>query len=143
MIPIIKIPVKIPIAPRRSGFDRWFWESLERGIFETTHCSNCARISFPPRKHCPDCHNSEYELFELRGSGVLYTRTTVRMVPTRLIPFAPLSLGVVDLDEGVRVACALRDRDKPLRIGDRIQMVAMKFDDGVLFAAQAETQGSD
>jgi len=137
MIPVVRIPRNIPVAPRRSGFARWFWEGLEQGVFETTGCEGCGKISFPPRKDCPKCGSQNYRFHELSGKGVLYSRTLVRMTPTSLIPLAPLSLGVVDLDEGVRVACALLDRKTPLKIGERVQIAAMRFNDGVLFGAQS------
>lgn len=140
MIPIVRIPCNIPIPPRRSGFDRWFWEALERGALETTRCEDCGKISFPPRKDCPNCGSQKYRFFELSGRGALYSRTMVRMTPTRLVPLAPLSVGIVDLEEGVRIACALLDRNAPLKIGDEIQMAAMKFNDGVLFGALAASE---
>lgn len=137
MIPVVRIPRDMPIPPRRSGFARWFWEGLEQGVFETTQCEDCGKIAFPPRKDCSRCGAQNYRLFELSGRGILYSRTMVRMTPTRLVPLAPLSVGVVDLDEGVRIACALLDRDAPLKIGSRIQIASMKFNDGVLFGAQS------
>lgn len=143
MIPVIKIPRKIPIAPRRSAFTRWFWERLEQGVFETTECEACRKISFPPKQVCPRCHSDQFLFKELSGRGVVYTRTRVHMTPTRLIPLAPLSVGIVDLEEGVRVACTLLDRKVPLQIGDEIQMVSMKFKDGVLFGAQAAIMKGD
>lgn len=135
MIPIIKIPRPVPIPPRQSGFSRWFWDSLSQGRFETTQCQSCARLSFPPREVCPDCMGDRYKFIELSGRGVVYTRTLIHMVPTRLIPIAPLSLGLVDLEEGLRIACTLIDRDQRLEIGSLVQISTMKFTDGVLFGA--------
>ena len=135
-IPIVDIPRKIPVAPRRSGFTRWFWEGLEQGVFETTQCEACEKVSWPPVKVCARCGSDKYKFFELSGRGELYSRTMVRMVPTRMIPIAPLSIGIVDLEEGVRISCALLDRASPLAIGDSVQIAAMKFADGVLFGAQ-------
>ncbi|MDG1906618.1 MAG: OB-fold domain-containing protein [Arenicella sp.] len=143
MIPIVKIPRKIPIMPRRSAFTRWFWERLEQGVLETTECEACGKISFPPKQICPRCHSDQFLFKELSGRGVVYTRTRVHMTPTRLIPLAPLSVGIVDLEEGVRVACTFLDRKVSLEIGDRIQMVSMKFKDGVLFGAQAAINPGD
>ena len=137
MIPIMKIPRKIPIKPTRTAFTRWFWESLEQGVFETTQCEDCGKISFPPRAICSRCQSSNYIFKELSGRGEVYTRTVVHMTPTRLIPLAPLSVGIIDLEEGVRISCALLDREKALRIGDPVQITAMRFKDGVLFGAKA------
>lgn len=137
MIPVIRISRDIPVPPRRSGFARWFWEGLENGVFETTQCEGCGKVSFPPVKDCPRCGSQRYRFYELSGRGVLYSRTMVRMTPTSLIPLAPLSLGIVDLEEGVRVACALLDRKTPLKIGQQVQISTMKFNDGALFGAQS------
>lgn len=135
MIPVIKIPRPIPIPPRQSAFSRWFWESLAGGRLETTQCGECQRLSFPPREICSSCLSSEYHFVELSGKGRLYSRTRVHMVPTRLIPIAPLSLGVVDLEEGLRIVCTLLDREKALEIDAPVQICTMKFTDGVLFGA--------
>jgi uncharacterized OB-fold protein len=136
MIPIVKIPRPIPIAPVQSAFSRWFWEGLSQGWFETTKCNACEKISFPPRPNCNACGSADFSRVALSGRGVLYSRTRVHMTPTRLIPLAPLSLGIVDLQEGVRLACTLLDRDGLLAIGDPVQICSMKFVDGVLFGAR-------
>lgn len=136
MIPIVKIPRSIPITPTQSAFSRWFWEGLAQGWFETTKCNACGKISFPPRPHCIACGSPDFSRISLSGRGTLYSRTRVHMTPTRLIPLAPLSLGIIDLEEGVRLACTLLDKNELVEIGDTIQICTMKFVDGVLFGAQ-------
>ena len=131
---ILRIPLELPIKPNRSAFNRWFWEALEQGRFETVECSGCGKTSFPPRPDCPNCLEGRMRWRQLSGVGTLYTRTVVRVVPERLLESAPLPVGIVDLDDGVRLLCSLVG-EQPIAIGKRVRLVVLQYLDGVLFAA--------
>ena len=75
----------------------------------------------------------------LSGSGVLYSKTVVHVVPEKLIDEAPLPIGIVDLDEGLRILSALVG-DGAIDIGSRVDLVSIRYQDGFLFGASAEAE---
>jgi uncharacterized OB-fold protein len=72
----------------------------------------------------------------LSGQGRLYSYTINHVAPRKLRDQAPYAVGIVDLDEGVRVFCRLLDEPTMDDIGSPVQMVAIIHADGPLFAAR-------
>ena len=102
----------------------------------TTGCAACGKLTFPPKQQCPDCWSDDVEWTELSGRGILYARTTIHAAATQFRDKAPFSVGIVDLEEGVRLVTGLID--DPVRIENDapIRLVVLSYDDGLLFAAR-------
>lgn len=88
--------------PRMTAFTRPFWEGLREGIFQTSRCTDCAHMTFPPKPICPECWGSNLEWVRLSGTGTLVSYTEVSAAPAMFAHEAPYTLCIVDLDEGVR-----------------------------------------
>lgn len=136
MIPVIARDGPMPRVPRESALTRWFWQQLGEGEWQTSRCRACGRVSFPPRRDCPDCWGGDMEWAALAAGGRLYARTVIRAVPMPFLDHAPLDVGVVDLDDGVRLLCWLIDGAGALPLDTTVTMVALRFADGTLFAAR-------
>lgn len=130
-----RIDVSLPRKPVQSSLTRWFWRSLSEGRFETTQCTNCGEKVFPPRPDCPVCLERAMTWSPLSNTGSLYSRTIVHVVPEAMIDEAPLAIGIVDLDDGIRLLCALVGAEETA-IGDRVDMVCIRYRDGCLFGAE-------
>lgn len=89
--------------PRMTEFTSTFWNGLREGRFQTSKCSRCQHMTFPPKPVCPDCWCQEVEWAELSGRGWLRSYTEVSAAPAMFADGAPYVLGIVDLEEGVRV----------------------------------------
>lgn len=102
----------------------------------TTRCAACGKLTFPPKQQCPDCWSGDMEWTELSGQGILYARTTIHAAATQFRDEVPFSVGIVDLEEGVRLVSGLID--DPVRIENdvAIRLVILSYDDGLLFAAR-------
>ena len=135
MIRVIERKGKIPKLPKQSQLTRWFWQGLAEGRLETTKCRNCVRVSFPPRPDCPACLASDMAWTPLSPRGKVYTSTLIRAVPTPFIETAPLPVGVIDLEVGVRLMCWLVEGAGRLPLDSAVEIVALKFEDGCLFGA--------
>ena len=135
MIRIINRPGKAPKLPKQSQLTRWFWQGLGEGQFQSTRCRNCQRISFPPRPDCPNCLASDMEWAPLATHGTVYTSTLIRAVPTPFIDSAPLPVGVIDLEDGVRLLCWLVEGAGRLPLDSPVEIVAISYEDGCLFGA--------
>ena len=67
--------------PRVTAFTEPFWQALDKGGFEVTRCSACARLSFPPKPICPHCWNDHVEWQAIGTLGRLYSWTRVHAGP--------------------------------------------------------------
>ena len=130
---IVKVAGARPIAPRVNLFTERFWSALAAGRFETTRCTNCQRISFPPKAHCPGCGSRNIEWVEIGGRGRLYSATIVHQ-SAAVFGTEPFTAAIVDLECGVRLVTRLIDA-APLDA--QVELVVLSFDDGPLFAARS------
>jgi len=135
-IPVLRSDTSRPYTPRVSFFTRKFWTGLSEGRLLTTFCEDCGHLTFPPKAHCPSCWARQVNWRDLRGQGRLYSYTINHVAPRKLRDQAPYAVGIVDLDEDVRVFCRLLDEPTMDDIGSAIQMVAIIHADGPLFAAR-------
>ena len=124
-----------PIAPRQSAFTRRFWDALGEGRFETTFCLDCALPAFPPRPFCPHCWSDRIEWRALSGRGRLYSQTRVHAASTAFAAQAPYRLGLVDLEEGLRVATRLIAEPAPA-LDTPVRLIVLAYADGPLFGAE-------
>jgi len=137
---LIKLDVDADRAypPRQSAFTREFWSALDEGHWITTRCRACARQTFPPKPVCPHCWSADVEWSALGARGRLYSWTRIHAAPAVFGAEAPYAVGIVDLDDGIRLACRLVERDGAApRIGQPVEMVVLRYRDGPLFAARA------
>jgi uncharacterized protein len=130
----IDVPGLRPWPPRVSAFTRPFWEALAEGRLTTTRGRTSGRLTFPPRPFCPYDWGDEVEWVDLSGHGRLYAQTVIHAAPAAFAREAPLRNGIVDLDEGVRVAARI--------LGDAsldaaMECVVLRYADGPLFAFRA------
>ena len=102
----------------------------------TTACASCGALTFPPKQHCPDCWSDDMNWTELSGQGILYARTTIHAAATQFRDEVPFSVGIVDLEEGVRLVTGLIDDPDRIKNDDAIRLVILSYEDGLLFAAR-------
>lgn len=97
---------------------REFYRRLAAGRLATTYCASCDELRFPPRERCARC-GAPSGWRELSGRGVVYAFTQQE----RGLRFtAPDVLGVVELDEGVRVFGLLAAPFESLAIGQAVDV---------------------
>jgi uncharacterized OB-fold protein len=106
---------------------REFYRRLADGQLATTRCVACGDLRFPPRERCPACGNAtQWE--ELSGRGTVHAFTQQE----RGLRFtAPHVIGVVDLEEGVRVFGLLEAPFESLEIGRPVQGDPVPHDGGL------------
>ncbi len=132
-IEIIALAKPRPYPPRQSEFTRTFWHALARGELQTTHCGDCAKFTFPPKPICPYCWGETVAWRELSGNGVLYSYTTVHAAPAVFAADVPYDLGIIDLDEGLRIATGITGSGTP-QLDAPVRAVALVYTDGPLLA---------
>lgn len=115
--------------PGVSDDTRYFWEGCEAGKLLIQRCTACQTLRHPPAPVCIECHSFDWDTVEASGKGKLYS--FVVMHYPEVPPFDyPNPVGLVELDEGVRVIAGLVGVDRAeIRIGQRLQVEFQRFDD--------------
>ena len=125
-----------PFPPRVSAFTRPFWDALADGRLTTTRCAECGGLGFPPRNLCRACWSRSLDWVTLAPGGRLYSFTRVHVAPGAFRADAPYAIGMVDLDDGVRLMCRLVGEVGDDDLDARVEMLVLHYDDGPLFGAR-------
>jgi len=133
-LPVVVLPGKRGIPPRTNTFTDRFWRALDDGALLGTRCEACTKLSFPPRRICTACGAQETSWVEFSGKGTLYSATVIHAGPSLYWAGGPYTVGIVDLEEGVRLITRILGAIAP-PIDSPMQMVVTRHDDGCLFAA--------
>lgn len=121
--------------PRVTKFTQRFWSSLADGQLTTTRCEACTKLTFPPKPFCPHCWSKSVVWTALSGKGSLYSQTVIHAAPRVFMQEIPYRVGIVDLDEKLRIATRIIADAEP-RLGAPVEIVTLNYQDGPLFAAR-------
>ena len=109
---------------------RYHREIPQRYRLEAAKCSKCGTMSFPPRLICQNCKGQTFETVRLSDEGKLLTFTVVRVSSDKFSKETPFAVGIVELDNGVRLTTQIADVDvDELKTGQRIRLVFRKIQD--------------
>ncbi len=102
-----------------------YWRlKKQRYRLQGKKCTECGQLSFPPRMVCRKCKSRQSEPFEFKGFGKLYSYTTIYQAPDRFDQIVPYLVGLIDLEEGVRITAQLTDvLPENVEIGMPLEMV--------------------
>lgn len=73
----------------------------DRPVLMGGRCAACGGRMFPQPPVCPNCMSEDVRPEEMSSTGTLYAYSTVHVGPRKW--HKPMTLGYVDLDNGVRV----------------------------------------
>ncbi|MGE0233679.1 MAG: Zn-ribbon domain-containing OB-fold protein [Flavobacteriaceae bacterium] len=132
---IVHVDLERSYPPRPTETTKIFWDAIAAGQFKTTRCTSCGKLTFPPKPICPHCWSDSMEWADLSGKGTLYSRTIIHAAPAIFAKEAPIHFGIIDLEEGIRIATRIWDME-PLEIGSPMRIVTLQYNDGPLFAAR-------
>lgn len=127
-----KIEQSFPVSkrpkPGLSDDTRFFWEGCEVGELRIQHCQSCDKLQHPPAPVCMHCHSFELDYSVVSGKGEIFS--FVVMHYPEVPPFDhPNPIGLIQLDEGVRLAAGLIDIDpKDVAIGQQVEVSFEHFD---------------
>jgi uncharacterized OB-fold protein len=92
-----------PLSNRDFDF---FYEGLERQRLLIQRCDDCQALRSPPSPGCPRCGSTAWTPVEARGTGTLFSYTVHHHPPLPGFD-TPHPVGLIELDEGVRVVGGL------------------------------------
>jgi uncharacterized OB-fold protein len=112
------------IARRDERTGPWF-DALAAGVLTVRRCARCGHAARPDAATCPDCHSDDLQWATSRGTGTVVSRIVDHS------PVGdggrPLTLGLVELDEGPWLSARLLDDPA---IGDPVALVVLAPDEG-------------
>jgi uncharacterized OB-fold protein len=95
-----------------------FVEGLQRGEIRYQACAACGAAQTLARYACRACGATRLDWRTARGSGRVYSMTTVARAPSdEFRTLAPYTLAIVELDEGPRL---MGHASPDLAIGDTV-----------------------
>ncbi len=104
-------------------------EDLSQSHLRGSYCTTCAETTFGTSVICPKCGGTDLRSLALSDVGTLYTFTVIRHKPPGNYHlkdnFAPFGLGLVELEQGVRIMAPLLGAVEDLRIGMRMRLMPM------------------
>jgi uncharacterized OB-fold protein len=104
-----------------------------------TTCRRCGARFLPPMPICTECHSPEMDWDEVGGKGKLVAFTCIAVGPPSMKAEGfdrnnPYCLGVVELDEGVRVVARIQGVDtrnpESIRIGTPLRQTILHRGEG-------------
>jgi len=115
-------PVPAPSPPGLNG--QWY-DWLGRGQIRFQHCSACSTWRHPPRLLCAECGSPDWDWVRSSGQARVFSWTVShRPLHPDFAGVVPYSIVIVEMDEGPRVVCSVRDianeelrLDLPVEIG--------------------------
>jgi uncharacterized protein len=120
-----------PVRPAINRDSAFFWEGTQVGELRIQRCGACGLLRHPPGPSCPVCGAFEREYVVAAGTATVFS-FTVHHAPPLPGKVLPLTIAVVDLDEGVRMVAELTGSAEELAdlaIGDRVAVEWNRIDD--------------
>lgn len=103
---------------------RYHREIPRRYRLEAGKCETCGNIDFPPRLVCSKCKGRKFATIALNNEGKILTFTVVRVGSDKFSKETPFAVGIVELNDGVKVTAQIADVDPDeLKIGQRVKLV--------------------
>ncbi|MGA8681909.1 MAG: OB-fold domain-containing protein [Acidimicrobiales bacterium] len=92
--------------PAINDDNRFFWEGAERRELRVQRCGRCSRLLTPPGPRCPACGSFEMSWTVASGRGRLYSFAVPEHPKVAGFSY-PLTVGLVELEEGSRIVADL------------------------------------
>ena len=109
---------------------RYWREIPQRYRLEANKCNSCGKINFPPRLICSVCQSKDLEKTKLAEKGKVLTYTIIRVPPRQFVDQAPYAVGIVELDDGVKITGQIVDCNfEDIKIGLNVKIEFRKIFD--------------
>ena len=95
-----------------------FYKFVSEEKLMAAKCNKCGTILLPPRPLCTKCFSTDFEWVKLSGRGKLLSYTVIHVSPPQFESMAPYIVGIVKLEEGLRLPGMIRGVEpEKIRVG--------------------------
>lgn len=116
--------------PMMNEDSQFFWDGTQAGELRIQKCNVCGDLRHPPGPVCPTCHAMDRGYVVAAGSGTVHS-FLVHHAPIIPGKNLPLTLALIDLDEGPRMIGEVAGE---ITIGDPVEAWFDPIDDDVTLA---------
>lgn len=110
--------------PEITDQTRPFWTAAKEGRLVMQKCAKCATFNFHPKPWCIECGSRDLSWEAVRPTGTVYSYTVSRSVAMNYPGWQaelPVLLGLIDMDDGVRLYAHVTDCDEhTIHVGMRV-----------------------
>ncbi|MFC0865825.1 Zn-ribbon domain-containing OB-fold protein [Sphaerimonospora cavernae] len=104
----VRTVVPRPVVTQDNEF--WFRAAAE-GRLEIQRCADCQTLRHPPAPACPQCRSLEWDTVESSRRCTLHSYTVIHHPKDDAFDY-PLIVGLVDLEEGIRLVADIAGVDR-------------------------------
>ncbi len=102
-------------------------------MLQGRRCAECGKLSVEGGRPCPFCGSLGGSIITLSGRGRLLSWTTIRVAPARYAAEAPYAIGLLELEEGLRLTARLEADPENLTAGQALAFVSLDPSRGPIF----------
>jgi uncharacterized OB-fold protein len=118
------------IKPPMGEDNAWWWEQAAQDKLVIQRCSACGILRHPPRPMCDSCRSTSWDFTQASGRGKLASFTVLHHPQVPGYEY-PLTIVLVDLEEGTRIISQLVDcESETISIGMALEVVIHEDEDG-------------
>jgi uncharacterized OB-fold protein len=118
------------IRPTTNRDTEFFWEGTRARELRLQKCNACGLLRHPPGPVCPACHAMDRGYVVASGRGTIFS-FLVHHAPQMPGRELPVTIALVDLEEGVRFVADVRGNPEDLSIGDPVVVGWDQVDDSL------------
>lgn len=97
-------------------------------------CGECGRLAaVEAADRCPFCGSERGDALALSGRGRLVSWTVIRVAPGRYAAEAPYGVGLLELEEGIRLTARLAGDPESLSAGQAMALATIDAARGPIF----------
>jgi uncharacterized OB-fold protein len=116
------------VRPVRNRDTEFFWQGTRAGELRIQTCNACGELRHPPGPMCPSCHSTDRGHVVASGRGTVFSFVVhhAPQLPGRTLP---LTIALVELEEGVRMVADVVGEPESVSIGDAVRVGFDRVDD--------------
>jgi uncharacterized protein len=121
------------VRPQMNRDTQFFWEGTAAGELRIQRCNACGELRHPPGPMCPTCHAADRGYVVASGRGTVFS-FLVHHAPRLPGKELPVTLALIELEEGVRMVGEVHAGEETISIGDPVEVVFERIDDDLTLA---------
>ncbi len=112
-------------------------EKRERYLALGLKCLDCNKTSFPLVRTCPKCNSENITEHKLENTGRILFFTQVTQTAKEMITYTPYSVGIIELDDGIRVTgqivdCKYEDLQENMKVRMVFRILSSDNNEGLI-----------